>query len=201
MTGATVSAAGRARPVGARVELRGVSKAFPGRRAQVEALGPLDLAVADGEFVVLVGPSGCGKTTLLNLVAGFEFPSAGEVLFDGRSVAGPGPTTVLPSKRTLPADGNSNPATRFSKVVLPQPEGPTRTTNSPSATARSSGPSASTCARRPGNAFDTPRSSTRGRAGRARPAAETVAVVMAAALRACWRRPRAAAVLVAPAPG
>jgi NitT/TauT family transport system ATP-binding protein len=95
MTTATVSAAGRARPAGPRVELRGVSKAVPGRRAQVEALGPLDLAVADGEFVVLVGPSGCGKTTLLNLVAGFEFPSAGEVLFDGRSVAGPGPDRVM----------------------------------------------------------------------------------------------------------
>jgi NitT/TauT family transport system ATP-binding protein len=78
-----------------RVELRGVCKAFAGRRAPVAALGPLNLTVADGEFVVLVGPSGCGKTTLLNLVAGFEFPSAGEVLFDGRPVAGPGPDRVM----------------------------------------------------------------------------------------------------------
>ncbi len=65
------------------------------RRASVDALGPLSLEAAEGEFVVLVGPSGCGKTTLLNLVAGFEAPSAGRVLLDGAPVAGPGPDRAM----------------------------------------------------------------------------------------------------------
>ncbi|MBW8817140.1 MAG: ATP-binding cassette domain-containing protein, partial [Streptomyces sp.] len=43
----------------------------------VEALGPLDLTVAPGEFVCLVGPSGCGKSTLLRIAAGLLRPSAG----------------------------------------------------------------------------------------------------------------------------
>jgi multiple sugar transport system ATP-binding protein len=44
----------------------------------------VDLAVRDGEFLVLVGPSGCGKSTLLRLIAGLETPDGGDVLFDGR---------------------------------------------------------------------------------------------------------------------
>lgn len=79
----------------ARITLDGVSKRFATARAMVDALGPLSLEAAEGEFVVLVGPSGCGKTTLLNLVAGFEAPTAGRVLLDGVPVAGPGPDRAM----------------------------------------------------------------------------------------------------------
>jgi multiple sugar transport system ATP-binding protein len=44
--------------------------------------------IYDGEFVVLVGPSGCGKTTTLRMIAGLEEPTAGEIVLNGRNVAG-----------------------------------------------------------------------------------------------------------------
>ena len=64
--------------------LDGVSK----RYGETTALAGLSATVGDGEFFTLVGPSGCGKTTTLRLLAGFEEPSAGEVRFDGESMAG-----------------------------------------------------------------------------------------------------------------
>ena len=67
----------------ARLELRGLSKEFPGG---AQAVAALDLQVEEGEFLVLVGPSGCGKSTVLRLIAGLEAPSAGEILLDGALV-------------------------------------------------------------------------------------------------------------------
>jgi len=92
-SGRRVDAGSGAAP--ARISLRGVAKTYVSTRGRVDALGPVDLEVAEGEFVVLAGPSGCGKTTLLNLVAGFEPPTAGEILVGGRPVAGPGPDRVM----------------------------------------------------------------------------------------------------------
>jgi ABC-type nitrate/sulfonate/bicarbonate transport system ATPase subunit len=70
----------------------GVSRTFPGVRgsAPTQALLPTSLAVADNDFITILGPSGCGKSTLLRIVAGLDFPTAGEVRLDGRVVKGPG---------------------------------------------------------------------------------------------------------------
>jgi NitT/TauT family transport system ATP-binding protein len=75
--------------------IEGVSKTFPGRTHAVEALKPVDLEIAAGEFICLLGPSGCGKSTLLSIVAGLETVSRGRVLVDGQEVKGAGTDRVL----------------------------------------------------------------------------------------------------------
>ncbi|MGH3140857.1 MAG: ABC transporter ATP-binding protein [Gaiellales bacterium] len=72
----------------AKVEFRAVTKMFGDETTAVDAL---DLAVADGELMVLVGPSGCGKSTALRMVAGLEQPTAGAIEIAGRDVAGLSP--------------------------------------------------------------------------------------------------------------
>ena len=57
------------------------------RFAEVTAVDGINLDVAGGEFFSLLGPSGCGKTTTLRLIAGFEQPTEGRVVLDGRDVA------------------------------------------------------------------------------------------------------------------
>src|SRR5207237_4742780 len=57
----------------------------------VKALKGIDISLGEGEFLSLLGPSGCGKTTALRLVAGFDRPSAGRVLIEGKDLAGVGP--------------------------------------------------------------------------------------------------------------
>ncbi|UOM32655.1 sulfate/molybdate ABC transporter ATP-binding protein [Acuticoccus sp. I52.16.1] len=65
------------------LSIRAVSKAFD----RYPALHDASLEIAGGELVALVGPSGSGKTTLLRLIAGLEFPTTGEILFDGEDAA------------------------------------------------------------------------------------------------------------------
>ncbi|NUS20624.1 MAG: ABC transporter ATP-binding protein [Mesorhizobium sp.] len=67
------------------VRLQKVSKVFPGG---VVGLDAVDLDIAPGEFLTLLGPSGCGKTTSLRVVAGFESPTGGNVLLEGRDITG-----------------------------------------------------------------------------------------------------------------
>jgi len=71
------------------IRLESVEKRFGDR----VVISPLSLEVEEGEFLTLLGPSGCGKTTLLRIIAGFETPTSGEVLLDGK------PITHLPPYR------------------------------------------------------------------------------------------------------
>ena len=64
--------------------LEAVRKVFPGG---VVGLDDIDLAIGSGEFLSLLGPSGCGKTTTLRVIAGFETPTSGRVILDGRDIA------------------------------------------------------------------------------------------------------------------
>jgi ABC-type sugar transport system ATPase subunit len=77
----------------AEIRLRDVRKTYPGGH---EAVQGVDLAIADGELLVLVGPSGCGKSTTLRLVAGLETPTAGTITIGARDV-----TRVAPQDRDL----------------------------------------------------------------------------------------------------
>jgi NitT/TauT family transport system ATP-binding protein len=73
------------------IEIKGITKFFSTDRAgSPPVLESIDLGIRDNEFVVLLGRSGCGKTTLLNIVAGLEPATAGEVRVAGRQVTGPG---------------------------------------------------------------------------------------------------------------
>ena len=74
------------------IQLENVSKSFQQNGVWFPpVLANLNLTVTEGEFLCVLGPSGCGKTTLLNLIAGFVFPSEGRVLFQGKEIRGPGP--------------------------------------------------------------------------------------------------------------
>ena len=76
----------------ARVRLNNLTKHF----GDVVAVDNVTLDIADREFLTLLGPSGCGKTTLLNMIAGLESPTSGEVWFDDRNV-----TAVPPERRDI----------------------------------------------------------------------------------------------------
>ena len=76
----------------ARVRLKNLTKHF----GDVVAVDDVTLDIGDREFLTLLGPSGCGKTTLLNMIAGLESPTAGEVWFDDRNV-----TSVPPERRDI----------------------------------------------------------------------------------------------------
>ncbi len=61
------------------IQASALTRSFPGPGGPIAALGPLDLSVADGEFVCIVGPSGCGKSTFLRLVAGLDESTGGDL--------------------------------------------------------------------------------------------------------------------------
>ena len=74
------------------LEIRSVRKSF----GATSVVQNFDLSVNRGEFVSFLGPSGCGKTTTLRMVAGFEIPTAGQILIDERDV-----TQLRPNQRNV----------------------------------------------------------------------------------------------------
>lgn len=78
------------------VKLTAVGHVYParGKTGEVHAVGPIDLELSPGEFFTIVGPSGCGKSTLLEIVAGLQGCTSGQVMVDGRQVAGRVPDGV-----------------------------------------------------------------------------------------------------------
>ena len=65
------------------IVLDNVTKSYPDGTVAVHGI---DLEIADGEFIILVGPSGCGKSTTLNMIAGLEDITSGELRIDGERV-------------------------------------------------------------------------------------------------------------------
>jgi ABC-type nitrate/sulfonate/bicarbonate transport system ATPase subunit len=77
---------------GSALRVRGISKSFPAPgniSRQNLALDTLSLSVTAGEFISIIGPSGCGKSTLLRLIAGLDFPDAGELWVGDDPITGP----------------------------------------------------------------------------------------------------------------
>jgi putative spermidine/putrescine transport system ATP-binding protein len=81
----TPAQAGRTEPL---VRFAGVQKTYDGEHLVVRQL---DLDIRRGEFLTLLGPSGSGKTTTLMMLAGFESPTAGEIMLDGKPITGTPP--------------------------------------------------------------------------------------------------------------
>ena len=73
-----------------KIAIKNVTKIYQGTSRNVTALDNVSLSIQSNEFVVVVGPSGCGKTTLLNIIAGLEHATQGEVRVDGKLVREPG---------------------------------------------------------------------------------------------------------------
>jgi len=110
------------------VALSGVGKTFPAGRVTpaLHALGPLDLALRQGEFFAVVGPSGCGKSTLLEIIAGLTRPTTGTASFEGQPIVDEAPDgigVVFQEDASLPwLDVAGNVAFGLRRSTLPQAE-------------------------------------------------------------------------------
>ena len=69
------------------VELKNVSKVYRTGEKEFKALDNIDLAINEGEFVIVLGPSGAGKSTLLNLIGGMDTPTSGQIIIDDENIS------------------------------------------------------------------------------------------------------------------
>src|SRR4029078_9064242 len=74
-----------------RCEFETVSLTFETPKGNLNVVENVSYGINDGDFIAVIGPSGCGKTTMMSMLAGFQQPTTGRVLFDGEPVRGPGP--------------------------------------------------------------------------------------------------------------
>jgi NitT/TauT family transport system ATP-binding protein len=68
-----------------------VSVVFHTPNGPLKAVDDVTCDISEGDFISVIGPSGCGKTTMMNMLAGFQKPTAGTVTFEDRPIVGPGP--------------------------------------------------------------------------------------------------------------
>src|SRR3989338_7104053 len=78
-----------------RVVIKRVHKSFQQKGQTVKALSDINFSIEEGEFICVIGPSGCGKSTLISLIAGLEFPDAGEVYVDAKRVEEPSSDRIV----------------------------------------------------------------------------------------------------------
>ncbi|HKO72061.1 MAG TPA: ABC transporter ATP-binding protein [Bradyrhizobium sp.] len=74
-----------------RAQFDRVSLEFNTPKGRLRVVEDVSYEINDGDFIAVIGPSGCGKTTMMSMLAGFQKPTTGKVLFDGQPVKGPGP--------------------------------------------------------------------------------------------------------------
>src|SRR5690625_3174700 len=78
------------------VEIKKLVKQFNTDNKEFKAVDNFDLTVNSGDLVTLLGPSGCGKTTTLRMIAGFEFPTSGQILIGDEDIS-----NLPPNKRNI----------------------------------------------------------------------------------------------------
>lgn len=69
------------------VMMQGVTKIYRMGEVEIHALSGVDLEIYEGEFAIIVGPSGAGKTTVLNILGGMDFATAGKIVIDGKDIS------------------------------------------------------------------------------------------------------------------
>ena len=74
-----------------RAQFDHVSLTFDTPKGKLMVVDDVTYDINDGDFIAVIGPSGCGKTTMMSMLAGFQKPTTGKVLFDAAPVNGPGP--------------------------------------------------------------------------------------------------------------
>jgi len=84
------------------LEVRGLHSGY----GRVPVLRDVELQIKPGEILLVLGPNGAGKSTLLRTIAGFIAPSAGEIIFEGRSIAGESPESLVKRGLRLVLDGH-----------------------------------------------------------------------------------------------